>query len=382
MGRSFSTFGEQNALWEPFAGKIADFVLSRACFILSRLPARTTLKITSVSSVESASGWDISVHRAEHVFESKSRIGRIPLIAQLTPWLPKVRQRRQKKLEYFSPHSPHNTEAGGVPDVDLSCGSRASARDFLSQDFSPTSRSKSRLLFSCPSFSTQDNGFLENSPSRPSVLIMQHLLPPVVSLTLIALSFLLDSLIIPGFLFLFLPVWIFQGGVPCSKSFLTFWNLVDHLVTLTRLFLCLTLVPIAVRWLFLPPFKNISAVKFPSVAWQDLSLTHLFMTVLLLLLSTRWPSVTLTNEEWSSIWADSVVPQLMIVFLLVTFLESFWNWTIPLLMPLSRRLLHSVGVTCYTSAIHGERTANSPLIPTIIIYLVIRGTFSFTLTQF
>ena len=285
-----------------------------------------------------------------------------------------------KKLEYFSPHSPHNTEAGGVPDVDLGCGSSASARDFLSQDFSPTSRSKSRLLFSCPSFSTQDNGFLEISPSRPSVLIMQHLLPPVVSLTLIALSFLLDSLIIPGFLFPFLPVWIFQGGLLCSNtmrtvSFVTFWNFVDHLVTLTRLFLCLTLVPIAVRWL-------ISAVKFPSVAWQDLSLTQLFMTVLLLLLSTRWPSVTLTNEEWSSIWADSVVPQLMMVFLLVTFLESFWNWTIPLLMPLSRRLLHSVGVTCYTSAIYGECTANSPLIPTIIIYLVIRGTFSFTLTQF
>ena len=216
---------------------------------------------------------------------------------------------------------------------------------------------------------------------------MQHLLPPVASSTLIALSFLLDSLIIPGFVFPFLLVWIFQCGVPCSKamrtvSFVTFWNLVGHLVTLTRLFLCLNFVPIAVRWLFLPPFKNISAAKFPSVAWQNLSLTHLFMTVLLFLLSTRWPSVTLTNEEWSSIWADSVVPQLMIVFLLVTFLESFWNWTIPLLMPLSRRLLHSVGVTCYTSAIHGERTANSPLIPTIIIYLVIRGTFSFTLTQF
>ena len=146
------------------------------------------------------------MHRAEHVFQSKSRIGRIPLIAQLTPWLPKVRQHRQKKLEYFSPHSPHNTEAGGVPDVDLGCGSSASARDFLSQDFSPTSRSKSRLLFYCPSFSTQDNGFLENSSSRPSVLIMQQLLPPVVSLTLIALSFLLDSLIIQGFLFPFLPV--------------------------------------------------------------------------------------------------------------------------------------------------------------------------------
>ena len=30
---------------------------------------------------------------------------------------------------------------------------------------------------------------------------------------------------------------------------------------------------------------------------EDLSLPRLFMTVLLFLLSTRWPSVTLTNEE-------------------------------------------------------------------------------------
>ena len=74
-----------------------------------------------------------------------------------------------KKLDYFSPHSLHNTEAWGVPDVDVDCGSSASARDFLLQDLSPTTRSKSRLLFSCPSFSTQDNGFLEISPSRPSV---------------------------------------------------------------------------------------------------------------------------------------------------------------------------------------------------------------------
>ena len=146
------------------------------------------------------------MHSAGHVFESRSRIGRILLIAHLTPWLPKVRQHRQK-LDYFSPHSLHNTEAGGVPDVDLGCGSSAYARDFLLQDFS-TRRSKSRLLFSCPSsrFSTQDNGFLEISPSRPSVLIIQHLLPPVVSSTLIALSFLLDSLIIPAFVFPFLLV--------------------------------------------------------------------------------------------------------------------------------------------------------------------------------
>ena len=101
MGRSFSTFGDQNALREPLTGKIADFVLSHACFILSRLPARTTLKITSVSSVECASGWDISVHRAGHVFESRSRIGRIPLIAHLTPQLPKVRQHRQKNWTIF-----------------------------------------------------------------------------------------------------------------------------------------------------------------------------------------------------------------------------------------------------------------------------------------
>ena len=84
-----------------------------------------------------------------------------------------------KKLDYFSPHSLHNTEAGGVPDVDLDCGSSASARDFLLQDLSPTTRSKSRLLFSCPSFSTQDNGFLEISPSRPSVF--DNATPPASS---------------------------------------------------------------------------------------------------------------------------------------------------------------------------------------------------------
>lgn len=100
------------------------------------------------------------MHRAQHVFESKSRIGRIPLIAQLTPWLPKVRQRRQKKLEYFSPHSPHNTEAGGVPDVDLDCGSSASARDFLSQDFSPTSRSNLDFCFPVLVFLLKTMGFL------------------------------------------------------------------------------------------------------------------------------------------------------------------------------------------------------------------------------
>ena len=87
------------------------------------------------------------MHRAGHVFESRSRTGRIPLIAHLTPWLPKVRQYR-KKLDYFSPHSLHNTEAGGVPDVDLGCDSSASAGDFLLQDFSPTTRSKYRHLFS------------------------------------------------------------------------------------------------------------------------------------------------------------------------------------------------------------------------------------------
>ena len=30
-----------DALWAPLAGKLADFVFSNACFILSRLPART-----------------------------------------------------------------------------------------------------------------------------------------------------------------------------------------------------------------------------------------------------------------------------------------------------------------------------------------------------
>ena len=41
------------------------------------------------------------MHRAGHVFESWSRIGRIPLIAHLTPQLPKVRQHRQKNWTIF-----------------------------------------------------------------------------------------------------------------------------------------------------------------------------------------------------------------------------------------------------------------------------------------
>lgn len=49
------------------------------------------------------------------------------------------------------------------------------------QDFSPTKRSESRLLFSGPSsiFSTQDNGFLELSPSRQSVF--DNATPPASS---------------------------------------------------------------------------------------------------------------------------------------------------------------------------------------------------------
>ena len=129
------------------------------------------------------------------------------------------------------------------------------------------------------------------------------------------------------------------------------------------------------RWLFLPP-------RFPSVEWQDLSLHRLFMTAFLFLLSARWSSVTLTNEVWSSIWAGLVAHKLMMVFLLVTFSESFWNWFIPLLIPLPRRLFYSVGVARYISAIYGKRTANSPSVHMIIIYLVTHGTVNFTLTQF
>ena len=47
------------------------------------------------------------------------------------------------------------------------------------QDFSPTTRSKYRHLFSCPSFSTQDNRFLEISPTRPSVF--DNATPPASS---------------------------------------------------------------------------------------------------------------------------------------------------------------------------------------------------------
>ena len=47
------------------------------------------------------------------------------------------------------------------------------------QDFSPTTRSKYRHLFSCPSFSTQDNRFLEISPTRRSVF--DNATPPASS---------------------------------------------------------------------------------------------------------------------------------------------------------------------------------------------------------
>ena len=38
----------------------------------------------------------------------------------LKAWLTKIRQHRQK-TRLFSPHSLHNTGAGGVPGVDIGC---------------------------------------------------------------------------------------------------------------------------------------------------------------------------------------------------------------------------------------------------------------------
>ena len=179
--------------------------------------------------------------------------------------------------------------------------------------------------------STQDNGFLEISPLWPSVF--DNATPPASSYFVNAHrtifstgKFNYTGLPRPVPSRLNIPVW--RALLQDYEDRIIFDFLVGHMVILTKLFLCLTFVPIAARWLYLPPFKNISVAKFLSVAWQDLSLPCLFMAVLLSLLSTRWPSVTLTSEGWSSIWASLVVPQLMIIFLLVTFLESFWNWLI------------------------------------------------------
>lgn len=94
---------------------------------------------------------ETSVQLAGHVFESSSRIGRI-LIAYLKLWLSKICQ-HCRKTRLFSPHRLHNTKGGGLLDIDLGCGFSAFSRDFLLQDFSPTRRLESRLLFSFPSSS-------------------------------------------------------------------------------------------------------------------------------------------------------------------------------------------------------------------------------------
>ena len=60
------------------------------------------LKTTSVLFMENASGWSISVQRAGHVFESRSRIGRILLIVLLKLRLLKIRRRRQNSRPFFA----------------------------------------------------------------------------------------------------------------------------------------------------------------------------------------------------------------------------------------------------------------------------------------
>lgn len=64
-----------------------------------------------------------------------------------------------KKLDYFSPSSSPETEAGGVPILDFCCGSGQFTQDSLLQDFSLARH----LDFSSPS---QDNAFLKFSSSR------------------------------------------------------------------------------------------------------------------------------------------------------------------------------------------------------------------------
>ena len=70
------------------------------------------LKITSVLSAESVNGSSIFAQHAGHVFESRSRIGRILLIALLKLWLPKIRRSRQKTRLFF-PSSPSRNRCRG-----------------------------------------------------------------------------------------------------------------------------------------------------------------------------------------------------------------------------------------------------------------------------
>ena len=165
------------------------------------------------------------------------------------------------------------------------------------QDFSPTTRLKSRLLYSCPNFSTQDKGFLEISPSRRSVF--DNATPPSSScfvnahrVVLSSEQFTFTGLRLPVTSRLNIPVWRallqdYEDRVICD--FLEFgW-------------------PLGYTNQTLPVFDlrtHRGALTFPSAVQEYISseislgrVTHLFMTVSLFLLSTRWPSVTLTNEE-------------------------------------------------------------------------------------
>ena len=103
------------------------------------------------------------MHRAGHVFESRSRFLVVVLVHMLETFFCKTfLQRDVKNLDFCFP----------VP-----------------------------VLVFLP----KKMGFLRFLLRDSQFLIMQHLLPPVVSSTLIALSFLLDSLITPVFVFPFLP---------------------------------------------------------------------------------------------------------------------------------------------------------------------------------
>ena len=264
-----------------------------------------TLKISSVLSVESASGWDISVHRVGHVFESWSHIGRILLIAHLKLWLLKIRHQRQKTRLFFASQPSQYRSWGRSWCWSwlwfwCICSRLFNCETFLLRDVQNLD-----FCFPVPvlSFSTQNNGFLELSPSRKSVF--DNTTPPTSSCFVNAHravfsfgQFNSTGLHIPIPSRLNIPVWRallqdYEDRVTCdflefgwplgyTNQTLPVFDLRTHRSALT--------FPSAV--------KNISVARFPSVEWQNLSLNRLFMTALLFLLSTRWPSVTLTNEEW------------------------------------------------------------------------------------
>ena len=146
------------------------------------------------------------MHRAGHVFESRSCTGRIPLIAHLTPWLPKVRQYRKKTQTIFRLTAFTIPKLGAFPMLILVVVLLHLLEIFYCKTFLLRHVQNIDFCFPVLVFLLKTMGFSRFLLQDRQFLIMQHLLPPVASSMLIALSFLLDSLIIPGFVFPFLLV--------------------------------------------------------------------------------------------------------------------------------------------------------------------------------